>query len=171
LGNDMTGHVRAVAEGGGGTFVATDESLLQFTSTGLTDFGWKKRLSDHTLIALHYDDPSQTLWVSTNQGLVRLKSGGLARFPTPDVGVLTRIRSIATDHEDGCNATSIAVSIDRRTARDALALVARDKRRRRCWPPRIAGCGSVSSTARSGRISTNGPSRSRQNMACPVAVR
>ena len=129
LGNDMTGHVRAVAEGGIGTFVATDESLLQFTSTGLTDFGWKKRLSDHTLIALHYDDPSQTLWVSTNQGLVRLKSGVLARFPTPDVGVLSRIRSIATDDEGRLWLCDVDRGVYRSTDRTLthFVLVARDK--------------------------------------------
>ena len=99
LGSDTTGHVRAVAEGGDGTFVATDESLLQFTSDRQNDFGWKERLPNHTLIALHYDERSNTLWISTNQGVVRLKSGVLSSFPTPGVGVLNRIRSITTDNE------------------------------------------------------------------------
>ena len=99
LGSDTTGHVRAVAGGENGTFVATDESLLQFTSDRQIDFDWKNRLPNHTLIALHYDERSKTLWISTNQGVVRLKAGMLSAFPTPGVGVLNRIRSITTDTE------------------------------------------------------------------------
>ena len=129
LGSDTTGHVRAVDEGEDGTFVATDESLLQFTNDRQIDFGWKERLPNHTLIALHYDKRSQTLWVSTNQGVVRLKSGVLASFPTPGVGVLNRIRSIATDTEGRLWLCDVDRGVYRSTdsRHTSFVLVAQDK--------------------------------------------
>jgi signal transduction histidine kinase/ligand-binding sensor domain-containing protein len=99
MGSGMTEHVRAVVEGDNGTFVATDENLLYFTSSGQRDFGWRKQFPHRTLSALHNDPRSKTLWISTNQGVVRLQSGKLSEFPTPDIGVLNRIRSVTTDLE------------------------------------------------------------------------
>ncbi len=99
MGAGMTEHVRAVIEGEDGTFVATDENLLQFAQSGQNDFGWRKRFPHRTLIALHNDPRSKTLWVSTNQGVVRLKGGELSEFPTPNIGVLNRIRSVTTDQD------------------------------------------------------------------------
>lgn len=99
LGREMTGHVRALAEGDKSTWVATEESLLHFSGETQIDYGWKEKLPDHTLIALHYNSHDTTLWISTNHGVVRLRDGSLEPFATPGAGVLNRIRSITTDEK------------------------------------------------------------------------
>jgi signal transduction histidine kinase/ligand-binding sensor domain-containing protein len=97
LGRDTTGHVRAITQSTVGTWVATEESLLQFSGQHRIDHGWTRKFPNHTLIALCYDERAKRLWVASNQGLVRIESGKLAQFPTPGAGTLQRIRSLTID--------------------------------------------------------------------------
>ncbi|RPI55386.1 MAG: hypothetical protein EHM55_08010 [Acidobacteria bacterium] len=129
LGREMNGHVRALAEGDQSTWVATEESLLQFSGETQIDYGWKDTLPDYTLIALHYNPHDTTLWVSTNHGLVRLKGGVLQPFPTPGASVLNRIRSITTDEKGRLWLCDVDRGIYRSTDRSLtrFELVAGDK--------------------------------------------
>lgn len=100
MGQGMTGHVRAVtAAEDGSIWAATDESLLQFSGKEQTRFDWGSRLPTRTIVALHRDPQTATLWISTNEGLVRFASGRFQPFVMPGGLELYRVRSITTDKD------------------------------------------------------------------------
>jgi signal transduction histidine kinase/ligand-binding sensor domain-containing protein len=100
MGQGMTGHVRAVtAAEDGSIWAATDESLLHFSGTEQTRYDWGSRLPTRTIVALHRDPQTATLWISTNEGLVRFAAGRFAPFVMPGGLELNRVRSIGTDKD------------------------------------------------------------------------
>jgi signal transduction histidine kinase/ligand-binding sensor domain-containing protein len=99
-GTGQTGQARAIASADDGSiWAATDETLLRFHGTDQDLYEWSKQFPTHTIIALHGDWDTKTLWISTNHGLVRFQAGKFTPFELPDKLELNRIRSITSDKD------------------------------------------------------------------------